>query len=57
MTVRTLKSMCFKLFGIHAREQKLCLIALDGSELDVDDDMKEIKFYEVESGCKIIVGC
>jgi len=56
MNIATLKAMCSKLFKTEVIYQKLVYIE-DGfdDEYDLDEDYRQLSFYSVVDGGKIIV--
>jgi hypothetical protein len=55
--VRALKALTVRLFGIRGGGGvRLCGVSeVDGRSIEVEDDMREISFYELKSGDAILI--
>jgi len=58
MEIRNLKNLLQKLFGVPSSQQKLYAIINfqnEQSELVMDDDLRQLSYYDISSGDEIIV--
>ncbi|KAJ3046672.1 hypothetical protein HK097_000641 [Rhizophlyctis rosea] len=55
MSVRVLRATVGRLFGIRGAVRVRAVSGADGREVELEDEMREVGFYGVESGDRIVV--